>query len=436
MSRAVLLPSHPVRLIYAIVNPLRQPSFCSNHKRKTCHNNTQNTTDHLPALYDAATNKWTSGYSAITTYLQQQRTPTTSTTPTHPDSTAYTAYLTAHAAPLLALYLYVSSANWSAATRPAYSSILPFPLPWTEPPAIRAAMTERSAHLGMSSLDTDALADKEQRELDAAAKAGWITVPESLKLKRRTQRLGDALAPEDKGRIRLEAMAREVFDVLEGAGLDWEEEGEEDGERKGLTMAVRCLAFGYLGLMMLPDGLPRPWLREVLTRGEGGDNWKYEGLCRFVRDFRGRCFGSGVEELPWATITTAATSETKKAHSTSPGSSSSVVARFVRGVLHDVPSVGEVWSRWWAERRKDKHIAPSTLALSRREREKRGAAAGTVLVAGAGLAVLAAATASIYMYRELSPFGAPHQYWQRPSPKSFGALGAVGALFAGAYGEI
>ncbi|KAG7293439.1 hypothetical protein NEMBOFW57_003489 [Staphylotrichum longicolle] len=151
-----------------------------------------------------------------------QTTTTTTTATTKADATAYTAFLTAHAAPLLALSLYVSSANYAAATRPAYSAVLSLPLPWTEPPAQRAAMARRAAHLGMSSLDTDALAERERAEERlGVTEGGWVTVPASLR-----KRGGKG----GKARIRLEGLARDVLDVL--AGVEWEGQG----------LGVRCLA--------------------------------------------------------------------------------------------------------------------------------------------------------------------------------------------------
>ncbi|KAK3299931.1 outer mitochondrial membrane transport complex protein-domain-containing protein [Chaetomium fimeti] len=360
-------------------------------------------TQHLPALYNPSSSTWTSGFSSITTHLlahppsppQKQKQPTTphpptttTTTTQTADSTAYTAFLTAHAAPLLSLSLYVSSANYSTTTRPAYSALLPLPLPWTEPPALRAAHARRAAPLGLSALDTDSVRARERAERDRLAAEGWVTVPEGLQEKKG---VGAALSAEQKMRIRLEGVAAGVLDVL----------GEVEWEGQGL--AVRCLAFGYLVLMLVPE-VPRPWLREVM---EG----RYGGLCEFVRGFRGEVFPEG-RMLPWV----------------EEGQDVSAVAvgmRFVRGVLGEVPLVGEYWSQWWTARKKREVLASRGA--------KVGSSGDLLLFLGAGLG-LTAMGAGAFFYRGLPPFGEAVQVWRKPVV-SLSSFGAAGAMFSGAlYG--
>ncbi|KAH6853313.1 outer mitochondrial membrane transport complex protein-domain-containing protein [Chaetomium sp. MPI-CAGE-AT-0009] len=355
-------------------------------------------TQHLPALHDPSTSTWTSGFSSIATHLlahppsppqkQQHQQPTTQTA----DSTAYTAFLTAHAAPLLSLSLYVSSANYAATTRPAYSAVLPLPLPWTEPPAARAAHARRAAPLGLSALDADSVRARERAERERLAAEGWVTVPEGLRKDGMGKGgVGAALSPEQKMRIRLEGVAADVLDVL--AEVEWEAQG----------VAVRCLAFGYLALMLVPE-VPRPWLREVM---EG----RYAGLCEFVRGFRGEVFPEG-RTLPWVEDEQGA----------------SVVAvgmRFVRGVLGEVPWVGEHWSQWWMARKKREVLASRGV--------KAGPSGDLLLLLGAGLS-LTAMGAGVFFYRGLPPFGAAVQVWRKPVV-SLSSFGAAGAMFSGAlYG--
>lgn len=315
------------------------------------------------------------------------------------DGTAYTAFLASHAAPLLALSLYVSSANYRAATRPAYSRVLPLPLPWTEPPAVRAAHARRAAHLGMSRLDTDAAAAApEEREEARAAREGWVTVPASLRSGGKRTGAGPrslGLGPDLKARIRLEALAAEVFDVL--AEVDWEAQAAE----------LRCLGFAYLALMAVPE-LPRPWLREIMEQG-------YAGLRGFVERFRKQVFGAGVKALPWAAV-----------EEEEDGQSRSAVklgVRFARGVLAEVPWLGEQWCGWWAARKK------------RQERKRRGletAPSGDLfLFSGVGMALMAVG-AGIFFYRGLPPFGAAVQLWRKPVV-TLSSLGAAGAMFSGAF---
>ncbi|KAL2015838.1 hypothetical protein VTK56DRAFT_4706 [Thermocarpiscus australiensis] len=381
---------------------------------------------HLPSLYDPSTSSWTAGFTAITSHLQShppspsfhhdrsssppslQRSSSSSFPPpltaadadADADGTAYAAFLTAHAAPLLALSLYVSSANYAAATRPAYTAVLPFPLPWTEPPARRAAMARRAAHLGLSSLDADADADaaaavaersergkmeeQQQARVVAAATAGWVSVPS-----RKTMTVAGMLSPEQKARIRLEGLAAEVLDVLEE--VEWD----------GQTVALRSLAFGYLALMLVPD-VPRPWLREVMET-------RCPRLCEFVGGFRREVFGEGTA-LPWA-------------EDAASGSVVAVAARFARGLLAEVPAIGGQWSRWWAARKKRE-----ALGWKGRKPDSSG---DLLMFAGAGLA-LVATSAGIFFYRGLPPFGAALQTWRKPS-LTLSSFGAAGAVFAEAF---
>ncbi|KAL2270816.1 hypothetical protein VTJ83DRAFT_187 [Remersonia thermophila] len=383
-------------------------------------------TQHLPTLHDPSTDTWIADYTAITAYLHARRYPDSSPSHHHrhhhphhnrhvspprklttaqADRTAYIAFLTAHAAPLLALYLYVSSANYGGATRPAFSSALPFPLPWTEPPAVRAAMARRAAHLRLSSLDTDSAAVG--ADAGGAKDAAGPVFPGAA-VTRKSPGAGagvtGAMAPEQRSRIRLEALAAEVFNVLSSA--EWLE-GRQPPE-------ARCLAFAYLALMAVPV-VPRPWLREILET-------RYRPLYRFVREFEQETFPRGVEGLPW-----------------SPGEAEgagAVAARFARGVLVQVPGLGTLWRRWWTARKRRELGAETTTTMTTTTAAAAAAAAvaavagenwWVLLAAGFGLT---AAGVGVWYYRALSPFGAAVQVWRRPATGS--AFGAVGLLLSGA----
>lgn len=333
------------------------------------------------------------------------------------------AFLNAHAAPLLALSLYVSSANYSAATRPAYSALLPLPLPWTEPPAVRAAMTRRAAHLGLSRLDTDVVAAEEeeekQRRTGSAAAVG--------RLGRTAAGIVSALTPEQKSRIRLEETAREVLDVL--ADVDWSvgdgsssssssKSKDKDGRRRVMkSQAARCLAFGYLALMLLPE-VPRPWLREVMQQ-------RYPGLCAFVRNFKAGVFPRGWEKLlPWAGDGAKTQTQTQAQASVSVSTSAwAVTLRFARAVIAEVPLVGEWWTRRWTARKKREVL------MSRGQ--KPAPSNDLLLVLGAGLG-LTALGAGVFFYRGLPPFGEAVQAWRRPAVALSG-FGAAGAMFSEAW---
>ncbi|KAK4170291.1 Tom37 C-terminal domain-containing protein [Cladorrhinum sp. PSN259] len=341
---------------------------------------------HLPALYNPTTRTWTSGYTSILGHLSAHPPPSfhdDSSTSSH-SQTANANYLLSHCPPLIALSLYVSSTNWAATTRPAYSKILPLPLPWIEPSNVRSAMASRAEHLGMSSLDTDAENEKKEAEEKASNAAGWISVPPAL---RRTTT--EVMVPEFKRRIKLERIAKDVLDVVKGMELE------------GEGMGVKCLAWGYLSLMMV-DEVPRRWLSETVGRD-------YGGLVEFVEGFNNR-----IGELEW----------------TKDGESESALGvgrRFLEGVVCEVPLVGGEIRRRAAGRRKRTMLEEKGVKV---EVEGEDNTDG-MLLAGAGATALALGV-GIFFYRRLPPFGAAVQVWKAPV-LTFGGLGAAGAMLSSVF---
>lgn len=97
--------------------------------------------------------------------------------------------------------------------------------------------------------------------------------------------------------------------------------------------------------------------------------------------------------------------------------------RFARGVMAEVPLVGEQWSRWWTGRKNREVLRSKGL--------KTSAGGGLLVLLGAGLGV-AVVGAGVFFYRGLPPFGAAVQVWRKPVV-TLSSLGAAGALFAGAF---
>lgn len=285
-------------------------------------------------------------------------------------------------------------------------------------------MSARASHLGLSSLDTDAEAEK--AEAAAKAEPGWVHIPDSIKksITQRRKAVRESLSPEARSRIRLEGLAAEVLDVV-GEVLSGEE--ETDGETT--TLELRCLAFGYLALMLIPE-VPRPWSSEVM-RG------KYHGLCEFVEGFGVRSCGllSGKEnearQLPWAKHVKSKDEEAEvrimSTNSRESHTLSGVLARFAHGLVKDIPLVGEEWARWWAQQRAGDVMrtpSSSSIAVSRRNKD-------LVLVASSGISLVGVAAGLFYLYKGLLPFGAPIQTWRTPVSIGLTGLGAAGAMFSG-----
>ncbi|KAK1835521.1 Metaxin-1 [Podospora conica] len=353
-------------------------------------------THQLPTLHDPTTDTWTASFSAITRSLPLTADPAPSRK-AQSHATAYAAYLAQNATPLLALSLYVSSDNWTTTVRPAYTAILPLPLPWTEPPAIRAAMAQCAEPLGMSSLDTDAEAEREEAAGAAAEAKGWIQVPRGLIPRRKG--VAETLTPEQRAKIRLEGLTRDVLDVL--AEAEWE----------GQTRAARCLTWGYLALMLVPE-VPRGWLREIMRA-------RYGGLCAFVEEGRREWFGGiGWEGLPWAEEV-GGKGEKGRGRRLNAGGDTivGVGARFVNGLLFTIPQFGDEWARFCARR--------SWRVAGKGREGVVWSARNLLLMIGTGLTLVVGTGLWVYYKPK---FGARTQVWTRAAPSVLG-LGTAGFMF-------
>lgn len=359
--------------------------------------------DSLPALHETESGVWSSGFTSITGRLRAlggdawdldrdldvaQRA----------DSAAYASFLRSSAAPLVALSLYVSSANWAATTRPAYSNILPFPLTWTEPLSIRHRMCDTADHLGLSDLNVDDDGGRSAQAQQASSATGestdgFLKIPDRLKPLRRGVKA--ALSPEQTALFRLEAVANDCLAVLTDLKAASEMEGA--GERfffpsTTSPSSLDCLAFAYLALMIVPD-VPRPWLKDLVRR-------RHESLALFVDVTRDALFGGDVaSSLPWADPS-----------SRGPGGQPSALTRFVRDVVAaSVP-------RAWAVR-----DAPSRSAAAM---STAGRGSSVLAALGSSAAVLGILGSAV-LYRHMPPLGSALYRWEMPRRRAFGAAGAL-----------
>ncbi len=340
------------------------------------------------------------------------------------DATAIAAFLRAEAAPLIALSLYVSSANWAATTRPAYSRILPFPLTWIEPPALRAAHAASAAHLGLSSLDTDADAsgddDSNNTYYDGEPgrptrlTAALQTVPDrirsSLQHSGRKAQGGSILTPEAKAQIRLDETARACLAVLAeqkgGRPFFLDRAAPTQQQQQQQPTSLDCLAFGYLALMIFPD-VPRPFLRDALQR-------HYPDLDAFVADMRQLCFGQSGQS---PAATPPCTNQQLAVASTA---CSPLWLRTLDGVVHGVPGLSGVSLAWlWRRVRLDDDAERGVSAVQSWLQRLAALSASAV---GVTLFV-----SLVLGYRRLPPFGAPVVVYTRVAQPLVG-LGAAGIL--------
>ncbi|PLN81101.1 Tom37 C-terminal domain-domain-containing protein [Aspergillus taichungensis] len=242
-------------------------------------------TNELPALKNGPT--WVSQFRNIVDYLRQYSDgawdlDSNLNALETADNTAFSSFLESRAQPLIDLSLYVSSQNYWQCTSPAYGDLLQWPNQWLLPPRIHSAAKARTAHLGLSALDLDAMEDQRKRDHSAAVAAGKI--PANF-----IQRPRDTVSKllgrtSHQSQFRLEALTGELFEPLE-AML---------GEKDHLLTADRptsldCLATGYLALALVPE-LTFPWLRDAMQS-------KAHGLTTYTQRMCHKCYGTAAVKV-------------------------------------------------------------------------------------------------------------------------------------------
>lgn len=227
---------------------------------------------------------------------------------------SFSSFIESRGQVLLDLSLYVSSQNYWGNTSPAYGNLLQWPNQWIFPPKLHSAAKARTEHLGLSSLDLQAMEEQRQSEHSAAVAAG--RVPKNLIARPRdtvSKLLGRTA---QQNHFRLEALTAEFFEPLEAmlgqkAYLLAAEEDE-------MPSSLDCVALGYLSLALVPE-LTFPWLRDAMRT-------KSPRVAAYTERVRRRCFGqtrvevahafspqSAPSSLPWRTpsrISVAAVSST------------------------------------------------------------------------------------------------------------------------------
>ncbi|RFU76385.1 hypothetical protein TARUN_5877 [Trichoderma arundinaceum] len=350
----------------------------------------------LPALNHDG--NWTSGFQPIVQYLASAALCDGLDEALSPiqraDTVAYSAYLSAHAGPLVDLSLYVSAANWATTTRPAYSSLLSFPLTWTVPTLIRSEAIKRAEHLGLAELDTDF-----DPNGGLHLTAGRDSLPETFRrhiplMTKKTVR--EEMTPEQATAIRLFGLTEDCLTVLN----DLIQEKDEEHPRFFTETAVSsldCLAFGYLALMQKPS-VPRAFLKDWLEP-------KTPRLHKFVDSM----LTSGIAgrgDLPWV--------------APDPTSVVRFSGRIFDSVLRHLPNLGEQYA---AEMRR--RAEQQTKGLDQR---------ALILIVGAVLTGLATGY-GFQAYRAMQPFGASTQSWQpRRSRTRLSEFGQLGTMLSSAMG--
>ncbi|KAI1774555.1 Tom37 C-terminal domain-containing protein [Hypoxylon cercidicola] len=342
---------------------------------------------HLPALNHRGT--WTSGYANIISYLtgcgklsiDDDLTPLQKA-----DALAYASFLATRGSGLLATSLYVSPRAWVEVTRPAYSSLLRFPLTWTVPPAIRAAAIEKAEHLGIGYLAAELDAEESSsHSLAETTSTGFLRLRERLGPSR-------AMQPEHTAAIRLQHFAEDFYSVMDEARA-----GKKFLLRDDEPSSVDFLAYGYLQLMRVRT--PYPILKTVLEKS-------YPRLLEFVGEVRSYGHAAAAQDLVW--------------QEPAPRGALSLIGRFADGSLEAIPGVGHSWARW----------RKGGVGSSRGEDSARDPS--QLIVALGGAAVSVAALGAMALFRALPPFGAgTHRFEPARDKTGLRQFGEIGSILEG-----
>ncbi|OOF96069.1 hypothetical protein ASPCADRAFT_207423 [Aspergillus carbonarius ITEM 5010] len=215
----------------------------------------------LPALKDGKT--WVSRFRNIVDYLRQYSNGDWDLDQNlsgleKADNIAFSAFLESRAQSLLDLSLYVTSQNYYNCTSPSYGAILQWPNQWILPPQIHTAAKARTEHLGLSSLDLEAIEEQRKRDHSAAVAAGQV--PKNL-IPRPRDSVSSLLGKtSQQNQFKLEALTAELFEPLEEilGGKEYFLHTSEAG-----PTSLDCLALGYLSLALVPE-VPNSWLRDAM----------------------------------------------------------------------------------------------------------------------------------------------------------------------------
>ncbi|KAJ5103831.1 hypothetical protein N7532_004360 [Penicillium argentinense] len=245
-------------------------------------------TGELPALQNGAV--WVSRFRNIVDYLRQysngawdldQQLDDTC----RADNIAFSSFIESRGQSLVDLYLYVTSQNYYRNTSPAYGSLLQWPNQWILPPQLHSAAKDRTEHLGLSSLDLQAMEDQRQRDHNAAVAAGKI--PKNL-IQRPRDTVSSLLGrTAQQNHFRIEALTGEFFEPLEA--MLGRKAYLLAADADDTPSSIDCVALGYLSLALVPE-MAFPWLRDAMRA-------KAPLLAEYTERMRQRCFGEAPVDI-------------------------------------------------------------------------------------------------------------------------------------------
>ena len=216
---------------------------------------------------------------------------------------SFQSHIPTHAHPLLSLLLYVSPQNYSHATRPAYTPLLPWPAQYIIPPQRRAAAQTRCEHLGVQGVEFD---DDEKDDAEgkrprfgagmlADALSGTTTAPNKKNTTVTSALQTHISHPRSRLSPTIDALCIPLTTFL-----------SNNSKNSPTTnpSTASCLALAYLSLLLIPS-LPISWLQHSIRERyptlasfvERGVSDIYGGETNVGEALDGRMKGEG--DLPW-----------------------------------------------------------------------------------------------------------------------------------------
>ncbi|KAK2878154.1 hypothetical protein FQN49_001105 [Arthroderma sp. PD_2] len=340
-------------------------------------------THELPALWTG--NRWISRFRNIVDFLKQHSSGEWNLDgwmdeKDKADCAAFSSFMESYGQPLIDLSLYVSSENYHAITSPAYGSLLQWPNQWILPPRLRTMAKSRTEHLGLSSLDLDAVEEEQQeKQTGRLPPSASAQIPKSLATKSRETISGLLSKTSQQNRIRLDGITEAFVGPL-----------EELLDEKGCLLidetpcSLDCLALGYLSLAIVPEA-PSPWLREGVH--------KYSPrLVRYFDRLRLKCYGGKVESIETARgdAATGVGATTLPWQASQPASIAGIGLRIAEGLADTIPMVRDIRASWRLQElsKEVEAEADQTVVGSIAKSRRREAIASTAtVVAGLGMLV-------------------------------------------------
>jgi hypothetical protein len=175
------------------------------------------------------------------------------------DITAWTHNICAKAQQLLDLYLYVSSENYYASTRPTWARLLPWYSKMITPPTQRRRAKDRTSHLGLSGLDLDEVAEKVAEESRKGSQQAGPGIGSAMQRHGRVRSLLGQSEYVDSFRLNalIDQFCTPLIELLDTK--NWLLIPQEE------PSSVDFVASAYL-LVMLRADLPKRWLAKAIEK--------------------------------------------------------------------------------------------------------------------------------------------------------------------------